>query len=70
MVPTISLHKMSMVSELLERARNNKITMDDYKGGTMTISNMSMTNVDFFTSIVNNFETVIMGFGRTKKRSW
>lgn len=56
------------VLELLDRARNNKITLDDFKGGTMTISNMSMTNVDFFTSIVNNFETVIMGFGRTKKR--
>lgn len=56
------------VTELLDRARNNKITMDDLTGGTMTISNMSMTNVDFFTSIVNNFETVIMGFGRTKKK--
>lgn len=56
------------VSELLNRARNKKLTMDDFEGGTMTISNMSMTNVDFFTSIVNNFETVIMGFGRTKKR--
>lgn len=56
------------LSELLERVRNNKLTLDDFKGSTMTISNMSMTNVDFFTSIVNNFETVIMGFGRTKKR--
>lgn len=56
------------VAELLDRVKNNKITMDDFQGGTMTISNMSMTNVDFFTSIVNNFETVIMGFGRTKKK--
>lgn len=56
------------VAELLCRARNNKLTLDDFQGGTMTINNMSMINVDFFTSIVNNFETVIMGFGRPKKR--
>lgn len=56
------------VEELLERAKNNKLAVEDFQDGTMTISNMSMTNVDFFTSIVNNFETVIMGFGRTKKK--
>ena len=56
------------VAELLERTRNGKLTLDDFKGGTFTISNMAMLDVDFFTSLVNNFETAIYGFGRTQKK--
>lgn len=56
------------VGELLERTRAGKLTLDDFKGGTFTVSNMAMLDVDFFTSLVNNFETAIYGFGRVKKR--
>lgn len=55
------------LADLIDRTKNNRITMDDFRSGTVTISNMAMMNADFFTSIVNNFEAVIMGFARTRK---
>lgn len=49
---------------LVERARDGKLLPGDLGGGTFTISNLGMFDVDAFTPIINLPETAILGVGR------
>ncbi len=46
--------------ELAEKARSGKLTPNEMKGGTFTISNMGMMNVECFQAIVNPGESAIL----------
>ncbi|MDD3886281.1 MAG: dihydrolipoamide acetyltransferase family protein [Victivallaceae bacterium] len=46
--------------ELAEKARSGKLSPDDMKGGTFTISNMGMMNVESFGAIINPGEAGIL----------
>jgi pyruvate dehydrogenase E2 component (dihydrolipoyllysine-residue acetyltransferase) len=48
------------VAELAEKARTNKLSPDEMKGGTFTISNMGMLNVESFGAIINPGEAAIL----------
>lgn len=48
------------IAELAEKARTNKLGMDEMKGGTFTISNMGMLNVESFGAIINPGEAAIL----------
>jgi pyruvate dehydrogenase E2 component (dihydrolipoamide acetyltransferase) len=50
--------------ELLDRARKGKSLPDDLTGGTFTITNLGMFDVDAFTPIINLPEAAILGVGR------
>lgn len=47
-------------AELAEKARSGKLTPQEMKGGTFTISNMGMMNVESFQAIVNPGESAIL----------
>jgi pyruvate dehydrogenase E2 component (dihydrolipoamide acetyltransferase) len=49
---------------LVERARAGKALPDDLTGGTFTITNLGMFDVDAFTPIINLPEAAILGLGR------
>jgi pyruvate dehydrogenase E2 component (dihydrolipoamide acetyltransferase) len=49
---------------LVERARNNRSMPDDLTGGTFTITNLGMYDVDAFTPVINLPEAAILGVGR------
>ncbi|WP_041273472.1 dihydrolipoamide acetyltransferase family protein [Desulforapulum autotrophicum] len=66
---TLGLVEMAMkIRELAQKAKENKLTMDEIQGGTFTISNVSMLGVDGFTPILNPPETGILGVGRAKDK--
>ncbi|MDA0709826.1 MAG: dihydrolipoamide acetyltransferase family protein [bacterium] len=48
-----------------ERARTNKIGLDELQGGTFTITNLGSLGVGAFTPIVNYPEVAILGLGRS-----
>lgn len=48
------------VAELAAKARNGKLTPEDMTGGTFTISNMGMMNVENFGAIINPGESGIL----------
>ena len=50
--------------EMVERAHNSRSLPDDLAGGTFTITNLGMYDVDAFTPIINLPETAILGVGR------
>jgi pyruvate dehydrogenase E2 component (dihydrolipoamide acetyltransferase) len=53
--------------ELAERARAGKSTPDDLSGGTFTITNLGMFDIDAFTPIINLPECAILGVGRLRE---
>jgi pyruvate dehydrogenase E2 component (dihydrolipoamide acetyltransferase) len=53
---------------LVERARSGKPLPDDLTGGTFTITNLGMYDVDAFTPIINLPEAAILGVGRIQPK--
>jgi len=47
--------------DLSEKARENRLTPDDYKGNTFTVSNLGMYDVETFTPIINQPDAAILG---------
>ena len=56
------------VKELVEKAIQSKLSKEDLTGGTFTISNLGMYDVDVFIPIINPPETAILGIGRIAER--
>jgi pyruvate dehydrogenase E2 component (dihydrolipoamide acetyltransferase) len=48
---------------LAEAARTNKLKPDDMSGGTFTISNLGMLDVESFTAVINPPESAILAVG-------
>jgi len=60
-----SLFQLSKdVQELADKARDRKVTLDEMRGGTFTISNQGGIGGAHFTPIVNKPEVAIVGLGR------
>jgi len=55
------------LTQLAERARQNKLTLDEMQGGTFTITNLGGIGGTGFTPIVNFPEVAILGVSRTRK---
>jgi pyruvate dehydrogenase E2 component (dihydrolipoamide acetyltransferase) len=55
-------------SDLVERAQNRKLRPADISGGTFTLTNLGMYNVDAFQAIVNSPQAAILGVGRIADR--
>jgi pyruvate dehydrogenase E2 component (dihydrolipoamide acetyltransferase) len=53
---------------LVERARAGKSLPDELTGGTFTITNLGMHEIDVFTPIINLPEAAILGVGRTQPK--
>ena len=47
--------------DLATRAKENKLTADEYKGSTITVSNLGMFGIETFTPIINQPDSVIVG---------
>lgn len=62
-----SLFQVSaQVRDLARKARENRLSLDEMSGGTFTVTNLgAYGSVDFFTPIINQPESAILGIGRT-----
>jgi len=58
----------SALKELVEKAREGRLTKEDVTGGTFTITNLGMYGVDVFIPIINPPETAILGVGRVTEK--
>ena len=64
-VQTKSLRQIARESAaLIEKVRAGRISPDDLYGGTFTITNLGMFEIDAFTPIINLPECAILGIGR------
>jgi pyruvate dehydrogenase E2 component (dihydrolipoamide acetyltransferase) len=55
-------------SNVVGRARENKLRADDIEGGTFTISNLGMYAVERFTAVLNPPQAAIVAVGATEER--
>jgi pyruvate dehydrogenase E2 component (dihydrolipoamide acetyltransferase) len=53
------------VTDLAEKARNNKLSLDEMRGGTFTITNLGGVGGTAFSPIVNYPEVAILGMARS-----
>ena len=61
----LSLTEISRSAKnLIERARSGALTTKEMSGGTFTVSNLGMYDVDLFAPVINPPETAILGVGR------
>jgi pyruvate dehydrogenase E2 component (dihydrolipoamide acetyltransferase) len=58
------LELVKEVEQLAQKARDRKVTAEELKGGTFTISNQGAIGGAHFTPIVNKPEVAILGLGR------
>ena len=64
-VDTLSLDAIAEQSRLLgEQARAGTLSQSQLQGGTFTITNLGMFDIDFFTPIINLPQAAILGVGR------
>ena len=54
--------------ELIGRAREKRLTPEEYTGATFSISNLGMFEIDQFTAIINPPETAILAIGQTEEK--
>ena len=57
----------NQVRELADRARNGKLGLDDFTGGTFTVTNLGGLGVDWFTPVLNPPQCAILGVGRVRQ---
>ena len=66
---SLDLQEIAERSEaLVARAREKKLSQEEFTGGTITISNMGMMGVDVFLPIINTPEAAIIGVGAMSER--
>ena len=56
------------IQELVDRARNKKLTLEDLQGGTMTLTNAGSIGGLFATPVINYPEVAILGFNKIFKK--
>ncbi|WP_420449724.1 dihydrolipoamide acetyltransferase family protein [Candidatus Palauibacter sp.] len=54
--------------DLIARARARKLTPEEYQGGTFSVSNLGMFEIDQFTAIINPPEAGILAIGQTVEK--
>ena len=63
----LSVVELSKASTpLFEKAREGKLAINEYSGGTFTISNLGMFGIENFTAIINPPEVGILSISSTK----
>ena len=55
-------------SDLIDRTRQKKLRPVDISGGTFTLTNLGMYNVDAFDAVVNTPQAAILSVGRIADR--
>lgn len=57
-------HMAKKTADLVARARQRRLSAEELRGGTFTISSLGGMGVDMFTPIINHPESAVLGIGR------
>ena len=58
------------IADLATRAKEGKLTTEEYVGGTASLSNMGMMGIKQFTAVINPPQSTILAIGAGEKRPW
>ena len=57
------------INNLAVKARDGKLSGEEMKGGSMTISNLGSAGGQWFTPVINQPEVAILGIGRIEQKA-
>ena len=57
------------VQELAQKAKDRKLSVEELKGGSFTVTNLGSVGVRYFTPMVNYPESCILGLGSMADRT-
>jgi Pyruvate/2-oxoglutarate dehydrogenase complex, dihydrolipoamide acyltransferase (E2) component, and related enzymes len=57
------------MKELIDKANNNKLMPEEYKGGTFSISNLGMYGIKEFSAVINPPQGAILAVGAGEERA-
>ncbi|MCK1976555.1 2-oxo acid dehydrogenase subunit E2 [Jeotgalicoccus huakuii] len=57
------------INDLATKARDGKLTSEEMKGGSVTISNLGSAGGKWFTPVINQPEVAILGIGRIEEQA-
>lgn len=64
-----SLREISAaVKDLAERARTKKLKLEEYQGGTITVTNLGSYGIESFSAIINPPQVIILAIGAIVKK--
>jgi pyruvate dehydrogenase E2 component (dihydrolipoamide acetyltransferase) len=58
------------MKDLGQRAKEGKLQVGEYQGGTASLSNMGMMGIKQFTAVINPPQSTILAIGAGEKRPW
>lgn len=68
-VPSLGLKPLSVQSrDLIERARQRRLSAAEMQGGVFTVSNLGAYGIDAFTPIINLPQCAVLGVGRIRRQ--
>lgn len=68
-VPALGLKSLSVQSrDLIERARQRRLSAAEMQGGVFTVSNLGAFGIDAFTPIINLPQCAVLGVGRIRRQ--
>jgi len=56
------------IKALVTKAKEGKLTLQEYQGGTITVSNLGMFGVTQFTAVINPPQSLILAVGTTEPK--
>ena len=66
-----SLAEISAITkEKIDKARKGELALDEVTGGTFTISNLGIYDVEVFTPIINPPQSALLGVGKILEKPW
>lgn len=69
-VTSLNLQEIARLrKDLIGRAGRNKLTVTEQSGGTITVSNLGTTRVQYFTPILNYPQIALLGVGTMTRRA-
>ena len=57
------------MEEKIEKARKDELSPDEVTGGTFTVSNLGIFDIEVFTPIINPPECAILGVGENNSKT-
>jgi pyruvate dehydrogenase E2 component (dihydrolipoamide acetyltransferase) len=60
----------SFTKEEIDKARKGELKLDEVTGGTFTISNLGIYDVEVFTPIINPPQSALLGIGKILEKPW
>ena len=60
----------TLLGDKIEKARTGQLSVDEVTGGTFTVSNLGIYDIEVFTPIINPPECAILGVGKILPKPW